>query len=48
MRSPPVAAVNVIEREDVPLFEDVAKYKGMEDETDRLQKAFDERRAADS
>ena len=44
MRSPAMAAVNIIEREDMPVLEDAAKYKGMEDETDRLQK----RRAGDS
>jgi hypothetical protein len=47
MRSPAAAAVNVIEREDIPQLEDEAKYAAMEHEIDRLHKDFDDRRAAD-
>ena len=48
MRSPAAAAVNVIEREDIPQLEDKAKYAAMEEETNRLHKAFDDRRIGDS
>jgi len=46
MRSPAVAAINVVEREDLARMKDQAKYQAMEDQISRLQEEFEKSLAA--